>query len=838
MKTAYTRALLLGVAALALTVQAGPAAAQQSAAPQAGPAPAETDAAAVGGRNPADSLGLEEIVVTAVAGQASKLRSSVSVSGITADDFADFAPRSTAEIFRNIPGIRSESTGGEGNANIAVRGLPVASGGAKFLQLHEDGLPVLEFGDIAFGNADIFLRADSMVERIEAIRGGSASTFASNSPGGVINFISRTGEVAGGAVKLTRGIDFDTTRGDFFVGGPLGDDWNMAIGGFYREGEGPREAGYTAESGGQVKANVTRNFDNGFARLYVKYLNDRAIGYLPMPVAVGGTNDDPDFDSLPGFDILDDAVQSPFFITNSGLGGDNERRVSDIRDGMHPVSLAIGGQFEFDIDDDWRIANNFRWAQTEGRFIAPFPEFVGNAQQVADSIGGAGSSLRYANGPDAGDLITDPAGLNGNGLAMRVVLFDTEINDFGNFANDFQLTRSILVGDGFVDITAGFYKARQNIDMDWLWNSYVLEVKGEKAALLDVVDATGATVTENGLFAYGQPFFGNCCTRSYNARYDIDAPYVAASVEMGDWNIDASVRYDSGDASGTYAGPIQSPNLDVDRDGTISPAERSVSVIDLGNPSPIDYGWNYWSWSVGANYTITPDLAVFARASQGGRANADRLLFGRVRPDGSVADEDAVDLVDQYEAGVKWRTGGFGLFATAFYAETEEQNFEATTQRFFDRVYQAYGVELEATYSHDGFFISAGATWTDAEISEDALNPAVEGNTPRRQPDLIYQVTPSYSTGVWTVGANIIGSTDAYAQDINELVLPGYTQVNLFADYEVTDGLTVSFNVNNLFNAEGFTEAEEGAIVEGGTTIIRARSINGRTTTVSLGYAF
>ncbi len=140
-------------------------------------------------------LSLDEILVTASTGDTTVFRSSVSVTVVEPDLVEKAAPRSTAEIFRNIPGIRSESSGGEGNANIAVRGLPVAAGGAKFLQLHEDGLPVMEFGDIAFANADIFLRYDYSVERIEAIRGGSASTFASNSPGGVINFISRTGEI-------------------------------------------------------------------------------------------------------------------------------------------------------------------------------------------------------------------------------------------------------------------------------------------------------------------------------------------------------------------------------------------------------------------------------------------------------------------------------------------------------------------------------------------------------------------------------------------------------------------------------------------------------------------
>ena len=73
-----------------------------------------------------------------------------------------------------------------------MRGFPISTGGGKFMQIQEDGLPVTEFGDIAFGNTDIFIRFDESVERIESIRGGSASTFASNAPGGIINFISKS----------------------------------------------------------------------------------------------------------------------------------------------------------------------------------------------------------------------------------------------------------------------------------------------------------------------------------------------------------------------------------------------------------------------------------------------------------------------------------------------------------------------------------------------------------------------------------------------------------------------------------------------------------------------
>jgi len=127
-----------------------------------------------------DVEALDDIIVTGVLNPKSKIESSVSVTSLQPAKIMQSAPRSTAEIFRTIPGIRSESSGGEGNANIAVRGVPISSGGSKYVQLQEDGLPVLLYGDIAFATSDIFMRFDANVARIEAIRGGSASILSSN----------------------------------------------------------------------------------------------------------------------------------------------------------------------------------------------------------------------------------------------------------------------------------------------------------------------------------------------------------------------------------------------------------------------------------------------------------------------------------------------------------------------------------------------------------------------------------------------------------------------------------------------------------------------------------
>ena len=763
-------------------------------------------------------LGFERIVVTgAVSRNQTVMQSSVSVSSLTPADIEISTPRSTAEIFRMLPGVRSESTGGEGNANIAVRGLPVASGGAKFLALQEDGLPVLQFGDIAFGNADIFLRADATLSRLDVIRGGSASTAASNSPGGIINFVSKTGEAGGGSLAITSGLNYDSFRTDFEYGGDLNSDTRFHVGGFVRQGEGVRDPGYQGETGYQLKANLTREFNTGYVRLYVKHLNDKAASYMPMPMLADGS-------SVEGFDAQRDTLQSVYLTQTVRLNGDNQISRGDVRDGMNPEVNSVGVEAVFDLAEGWTLENRFRISDVSGNFNTLFPAEVGSTQQIADSIAGSGATVSYAVGPNAGSAYS---GAN----AMRIHTFDVEINEFGSVVNDLKLSRRF----GDVDVNVGYYVADQNISMSWLWNSYFMALKGDNAELLNVNAQDGTAFSEQGLLAYGVPFWGNCCQRNYDTRYSIKAPYAGVSWAYDKLSLDASIRRDNGSATGTYAGAAQSAR-DMNNDGELSQVEQSVSGIDIANPSLVNYSWGYNSYSVGANYQFDNDWAVFARISKGGRANADRLLFGKVNADGSVAKQDAVDEVTQYEFGSKSRHGNLNLFATAFFAETEEQNFEATSQRFFDRVYKAQGVELESSYRLGDLELRGSVTLTDAEISKDALSPELEGNTPRRQADMLYSLMARYYLDKAQLGLSIIGTSDAYAQDNNDLKFSGYAQVNAFASYELAENLQLSVNINNLFDEVGLTEAEEGSVPANG--IIRARTINGRTASIGLRYQF
>lgn len=781
-----------------------------------------------------DAPDADDIVVTAVSKGQNKIDTSISVSSLSQETIANSAPRSVAELFRNLPGIRSESSGGEGNANISVRGLPVASGGSKFLQLQEDGLPVLEFGDIAFGNADIFLRSDFNVQRVESVRGGSASTFASNAPGGVINLISKTGEQEGGSVQGTIGLDYGEYRLDADYGGKLSDTIRFHVGGFYRQGEGPRRAGYDGNRGYQIKANVTKEFENGFIRLNFKRLDDHAIAYLPSPVRVTGTNSNPNFTALPGLSPNQDTLHSVNFTRVLGLDSNNNPRVTDVRDGQRPLVTAFGVDAQFEIADGLTITEKFKYSDVSGRFVSPFPSGIDTAQNIANSLGGAGSTLTFANGPRAGQAYA------GTNLLIPVVLFNTEVNSLDNIANDIRLTKEFDTGGGKLNATLGFYKSRQTVNTTWTWNSYLLEPSGNNAALINVSNAAGVSQTEGGLVAYGASFFGNCCRRAYNVDYNINAPFASLSFGSEAFTVDASVRYDQVGARGfvTADGPVVT--RDVNGNGVISVPETKVTVLRLNSPQPVNYNTHYWSYSGGLNYKITPDFALFSRYSRGGRANADRILLNdnNVSPtSGRLLNNDvAIDFVKQAELGVKYQSGGARLYATLFRATTEEENFEATTQRVFSRAYRATGLELEGSYRVGAFSLSASGTYTDAKISRDNISPANAGKRPRRQAKFVYQFTPQYNSDIFTVGANVVGTGDSFAQDNNLLKLPAFTQVNTFLNIRPIENVQVSLNANNLFNTKGFTESEEDSIPANG--IVRARSINGRTVSASVKFDF
>jgi outer membrane receptor protein involved in Fe transport len=773
-----------------------------------------------------DAQSLDQVVVTGVVNPKSKIESSVSVSTMDVKLIEQASPRSAGELFRNIPGIRAESSGGEGNANFNVRGVPISSGGSRYFQIQEDGLPLNLFGDTSFGNADNFLRIDSNIGRVEAIRGGSASTQTSNGPAGIINMISKTGATEGGSLATTFGLDYQTSRLDFEYGSPLGNGFSYHMGGFMRTGEGPREIGYQGNKGGQFKANLTKRFDNGYIRVYAKFLNDKSVMYLPMPMLLEGDNSNPTFSNLPGFDITTDALQSAYLQQSAGTSPfTGERHVNDVRNGNNPVSKALGAEFSFSLPKDWKVSGKARYSNNSGEWVAPFTASVGTVAEIettARDASNATGSLVYTDG--------DREAFNpSNGLAQIIHMFDVSIEDLSNFFGDMKISKKI---NDNIGVTAGLFTATQNTKIGWQWSSFLSEVKGGGQARLADFDG----FSRNGQYSYGTPVWGNCCQRKYNTVHNVNSPYVGLDADITDkLNFDGSVRFENVKVTGNIAGgPTTQGEFDYNGNGTIEGIEQVVPIITGADGQIVNDNYNFVSYSAGLNYKLNAGSAVFARYSSGasGRA-ADRNTYGT---DGKA--DVQYDEVSQFEAGYKKRLNNGVLNLTAFMSNTDE-GLSNELNREVGNPFKAMGLEAETALAFgDNFNFNGSFTWTKAEID----GGDNKGNTPRRQADLVYNLSPSYNFGNQSqhgVALSVLGTTKSYAQDDNDLVMPGYAYFNLIGRAGLTEGLSLVLSINNIFDTVGITEVEgngDGAF--GSNRLVRARSISGRSSTLSLQYRF
>jgi len=728
---------------------------------------------------------IEEIMVTGVARPTTKFESSASVTSLGSDDMANYAPRSTAEIFRNIPGIQSESSSGDANANVKVRGMPISSGGSRYVSFQEDGFPTLLQGDVAFATADTWLRADTTISSVQSIRGGTATTQAFNSPGGIINFISKDGSQAGGSVGLTAGLNYDAMRLDAEYGGDLGaSEWTYHVGGYFRNGEGPRDARSDLEDGYQLKATVARNFDQGSVKFHFKRLDDTVPTYLPIPAQATGGSSIAEF----GVDFGDGTL----FANTTDCAPRRNNAIECTNDGVQAEMTSLALVADYDLSDTFTASFKHRTAAIEGGFAAPF--------------------------------LTTPFVDGVDGPSNELVYFNTKINDMDN-----SFTEIALNGDfEAVQAKVGISFVNQNVSTTWNFNQYYVRLD-ENLTPFDSGNSVGGVL-------YGNPAFGNCCTRLYDFEIEAMAPYIALSGTIGDnlgW--DVSYRNNDYDVKGTYAESTVLIPLDVNGDGSVGANEQEVPTI--GAISNADYNQDFDSWSIGANYAINDEMAIFANLSEGGSLASPDRVTGNLDAVGNMGSEAGHAIVTQAEIGLKWQFADGSFYITYFNADTDEEKaFEVTTQEFLQNSYESSGFEIEGDYDFgNGFGIRGSLTLTDAEIVKTASGANV-GNKPRRQADYFFNITPSYTADNWDIGLNFVGTDEVFVQDNNDLKFDSYVVTNMFVNYYVNDNFSVSLNSNNLFDEEGFTEGEEGSAVSG--DLIRVRPINGQTTSLSLRYNF
>ena len=448
-----------------------------------------------------DSLKLDEVVVTGSATGGSKMKQSLSISTLDSEQMTNSVASSSADLLRSVPGVRAESSGGEGNANVTVRGVPISAGGSRYVQFQEDGLPVLQMGDFNFVTPDMFLRSSLGTDGLEVVRGGSASTMATNAPGGIINFISKTGDVEGGTMAATTNVGGPSQRRvDFGYGKATSDTSSVYLSGFVRSGEGPREThGVNMESGGQFKVSFNKDLGGGNSvKLHAKFLDDKTPTLLSTPVnTVNGQ-----IVTLPG---VDPRTFSPYAsnlptISQFGMHGG----AASMNDGLRSKSTAIGSEINLNLGEGWTLNDKFRISNNSGGFNGIMP---GN---YADNA------------------------LPATGATSYTALFlGAKFNDIGLAVNDLKLSKKHTLQDGAkLTTTAGVFASSQKLDIDW-------EIGGFNAPLVPTASST-----------YGS--YTSWYKRHINQTYNTVSPYAALNWEKGAWVLDGSVRMDRQSVTGTY----------------------------------------------------------------------------------------------------------------------------------------------------------------------------------------------------------------------------------------------------------------------------------------------
>lgn len=828
MKTRFIRAAAsTGAIAAAIALFPGAAFAQ-------GSTPAATDNAG------------DTIIVTASGRDRTKLRSSVSVSVINQQDIADFTPRSEAEVFRLIPGIQAQDTAGPGgNSNIGIRGIPVSTGGSEYVQLQEDGLPIVLFGDMNFGNNDYWTRYDTTVDRVEAVRGGGASTFASQGPGAVINYVSNTGKTPGGRIGLTSGVNYNEYKLDFDYGGALGSSTDFNVGGYYHTGHGATHISYNAIEGYQIKANLTQKFDRGYLRLLFKRLDDRAPTYTSAPSMVTLSGKEvTGFAPFPNFDARNQspnhsAYDRTFQSLNFSGGLDTIPT-----EGIHVKSTSIGGELHYELSDAFTLDDRARFTSQSGAFRTQFMNLVPTASIIGSTVNGKTvTAIRVATGPNAGAAYTGTY-LNNNPN------INTNMTDMGNVVNDLTLTGKFNAGRGAVTARAGWFVMRQRIQQDWHINrSY--SGFGPDAPQLDLF--AGATqLTAAGQAGYNDNW-GTCCARKYDLTYVDNAPYLSLNYSDSALDLDASVRFDNVKAAGYAGGGVTAANI------TVSDGLGSASIPTMqwaGVTERPDYSRSYTSWSIGGLYKAGDNTSLFVRASRGGRFNADRqILGGNIAADGSLTAQgrqNSVNFLYQQEVGIKNRgmlSGGrYNVELAFFRAQLNENNFDFTrinnpapnNNPDISKYYHTHGLEFSGNFQSGGFRLSADLTWTHSRIVA-VKNPgdvAQVGKVPHALPAFAFRISPSYDAGIAAFGVTIDGQTSTYDDDFNTWKIKGQTYFNAFAKVRPMSNLELGLNVNNLFNTLGYRGSGSITALTPTTGFIQNSAVLGRTISASAAFKF
>ncbi len=800
------------------------------------------------------ALQMSQIVVTGTFDDRTKLESSVGITTLNPTSIQERNPRSAGDLMQAIPGTYVDNAGGEVGARVYARGLASGSRsqpGFRYISLQEDGLPVTT-GQMFYGFIDAFHRLDATVGRVEAIRGGSASITAANSPGGIINFISKEGgDEFGGEVRLQSAIQGSgnlLARGDVNIGGPLGEGgWSYNIGGFYRFDEGARNVPYNANVGGQLKFNLKKTHDKGSIKLYGKVLDDKVTFYQSVPI-IDLANNTPQ----EGFNITEDTY---FYDVQSDniTDGRNPGQTTDfhIDDGMQINSLAAGLEIKQDLGNGLVLRNNFRYAtftENDNRFElqAIFPKINGPALFYGQP---SFTNFTYTDVGTGEVLYSAPDGIDNipTNALMILGVFDLTA-DFTDVVNQFSLSKKF----GNHDVTGGFYYS--NFDQTSFYTAHISLGTNEPQPRL--LMATHPNFMPNqpdfifsdeaGLVGHGAGAYVNYEGTSTNTSF-----FLSDTWQVNDkLNIDLGLRYENIVHKGRkedYTRPIDEGNVGGE-DGNPLTFYDIATRKTTGIWRDFEHTYSYLSGSLGANIKVDDNSAIYGRFTLGNKA--PELAFYQNNFLNSDILSGEVEEITQAEIGYKLNVEKASLFINGFFSEMENVPFQqfaigtnSTTVRSpntFNAI-RTIGAELEAvvtvvdnldvrvvgtlqsptftkfdyynlnetphpvfigeTYPESPTYLTGGEPVAPGSPSDDFIED-FSGNDVPDVPKVMLDITPSYQMGKVKIYANYRYTGKRWGNRRNTVELQGFGLLGAGVSVRFNENITLNVNGSNILDTQ------------------------------------
>lgn len=810
---------------------------------------------------------VEAIVVTGSTSKRTLLNSSVAITQVNRAQLEQKAPRSTADVLETIPGFFVEGTAGPVSNNYSVRGLP--GGGSTFVRLIEDGMPLL-YGAL---NDDEVLQYDLSYDRVEAIQGGTSGVLTENAAGASVNFISRrlNFDHAGGLAKL-QATTYGDKRADYWYSAPLAKGLAFAVSGYVDSTPGVRKSPFTYDTW-RLKAQVQKQFDDGgFIGLTYKHWNEHDPYYADQPYSfkngeIGGV---PSLGTQ--FGNIIGAGFGRIVVPDSCAGGECTRTFS-LLEGVHPKGDLYRVDFDKPINESISVFGRARYTNTTLAFNGVFAgSGTGNAglAPATDYLTYSSASPIYsllqlgrAAFPTATQFgiksLTDgtiiPASnvaalnaLNGNGLLEQTVLNRQTVRQH-DFGSDFGFRWNAEGAHWRNSLTVGamIFSYKQWNDQSGV-STVVNDVRNNSniydVVALDAANNVVGTLSNNGLISYG-----NWGSGINNTKLNSQSVYFNNEFVYNDkLHLDFGLRYEH-EHTTAHSGNSSPETILSSIGGVVRTnpnAFNGTYSTSSGSEHPVNY-------TVGVNYVFNPSFSAYGRyahsyQTQGVNPKATGLTL--------------------YEAGLTY--SGYGLLGTVRAFRTQFNNLSSgggvvpdnpnLSQGFFADT-RTNGVDLDAFYrpTFDGlrFFsihgqltyqktkftnVRTGVIDINGQDISSQVDAFYNGLTPGRTPDWLWTVTPQFDlpNGWGNIYARYKHVGRIFADDGDQLALPGYSVLTLGAEFNLRHNLTLNLSVDNVTNVRGLTEGNprQGftqAIVNG---YFYGRGIIGTNAMGSLSFSF